>query len=156
MCKYVTSEVFTAGFDEHQVFWVILCCVLNGHQHCGGVYCFHLKGLVGQEDWAGPIYDKDKALLSPRMSVTVYQFTFCNNLDHLNLQSVSNSLPATWFKNKIQEEVNYSVVYLLISTNFMHQSFIISLFQASTCFEHMCWSSGGQNCTVQSLVSSLL
>ena len=25
-------------------------------------------------------------------------------------------------------------------------NFIISLFQASTCFEHMCWSSGGQNC----------
>ena len=25
-------------------------------------------------------------------------------------------------------------------------NFIISLFQASTCFEHMCSSSGGQNC----------
>jgi len=26
----------------------------------------------------------------------------------------------------------------------MHQIFIISLFQASTCFEHMCSLSGGQ------------
>jgi len=69
--------------------------VLNGNQHHGGVYDFHLKGLLGQEDWAGPIYGKDKALLSPRMSVTVYQFTFCNNLEHPNIQSVSNSLPAT-------------------------------------------------------------
>ena len=35
-------------------------------------------------------------------------------------------------------------------------NFIMSLFHASTCFEHMCSSSGGQNCTVQSLVSSHL
>ena len=34
-------------------------------------------------------------------------------------------------------------------------NFIISLFQASTCFEHMCSSSGGQNCIIQSLVSHL-
>ena len=33
-------------------------------------------------------------------------------------------------------------------------NFIISLFQASTCFEHMCSSSGGQNCIIQSLASS--
>ena len=35
-------------------------------------------------------------------------------------------------------------------------NFIISVFQASTCFEHMCSSSGGQNCIIQSLVSSHL
>ena len=33
--------------------------------------------------------------------------------------------------------------------------FTISLFRASTCFEHMCSSSGGQNCITQPLVSSL-
>ena len=33
-------------------------------------------------------------------------------------------------------------------------NFIMSLFQASTCFEHKCSSSGGQNCAIQSLVSS--
>ena len=32
----------------------------------------------------------------------------------------------------------------------------MSLFHASTCFEHKCSSSGGQNCTLQSLVSSHL
>jgi len=31
--------------------------------------------------------------------------------------------------------------------------FTISLFHASTCFEHMCSSSGGQNCITQPLVS---
>ena len=35
-------------------------------------------------------------------------------------------------------------------------NFIMSLFHASTCFEHMCSSSGGQNCTIQHLVSSHL
>jgi hypothetical protein len=35
-------------------------------------------------------------------------------------------------------------------------NFIISLFHASTCFKHMCSSSGGQNCTIQPLVSSHL
>jgi hypothetical protein len=35
-------------------------------------------------------------------------------------------------------------------------NFIMSLFQASTCFEHKCSSSGGQNCIIQSLVSSHL
>ena len=32
----------------------------------------------------------------------------------------------------------------------------INLFHASTCFEHMCSSSGGQNCITQPLVSSHL
>ena len=35
-------------------------------------------------------------------------------------------------------------------------NFIMSLFHASTCFEQKCSSSGGQNCTIQSLVSSHL
>jgi len=34
--------------------------------------------------------------------------------------------------------------------------FTMSLFHASTCFEHMCSSSGGQNCITQPLVSSHL
>jgi len=34
--------------------------------------------------------------------------------------------------------------------------FIISLFHTSTCFEHICSSSGGQNCIIHSLVSSHL
>jgi len=36
------------------------------------------------------------------------------------------------------------------------ESFIMSLFHASRCFEHMCSSSGGQNCIIQHLVSSHL
>jgi hypothetical protein len=35
-------------------------------------------------------------------------------------------------------------------------NFIMSLFHASTRFEHTCLSSGGQNCTIQPLVSSNL
>ena len=55
---------------------------------------------------------------------------------------------------------NYVVlldIYLFLNINQLDAlNFIISLFQASTCFEHMCSSSGGQNCTIQPLVSSLI
>jgi len=44
-----------------------------------------------------------------------------------------------------------SVINQLDAQNFC---FTINLFHASTCFEHMCSSSGGQNCTTQPLVSS--
>ena len=38
----------------------------------------------------------------------------------------------------------------------LNPNFIISLFEASTCFEHMCSSSGGKNCIIKPLVSSHL
>ena len=48
-------------------------------------------------------------------------------------------------------------IYLFLNINqLVALNIIISLFQASTCFEHMCSSSGGQNCIIQSLVSSHL
>ena len=46
-----------------------------------------------------------------------------------------------------------SVINQLDAQNFC---FTISLFHASTCFEHLCSSSGGQNCIAQPLVSSHL
>jgi len=49
------------------------------------------------------------------------------------------------------------LLFLFLNINQLDAlNFIISLFQASTCFEHMCLSSGGQNCITQSLVSSHL
>ena len=44
-----------------------------------------------------------------------------------------------------------SVINQLDAQNFC---FTLSLFHASTCFEHMCSSPGGQNCITQPLVSS--
>ena len=46
-----------------------------------------------------------------------------------------------------------SVINQLDAQNFC---FTLSLFHASTCFEHMCLSSGGQNCITHPLVSSNL
>ena len=46
-----------------------------------------------------------------------------------------------------------SVINQLDAQNFC---FTIILFHASTCFKHMCSSSGGQNCITQPLVSSQL
>ena len=51
---------------------------------------------------------------------------------------------------------NFSSVYLLININQLDAlNFIISLFQASTYFEHMCLSSGRQNCIIQSGIITL-
>ena len=47
--------------------------------------------------------------------------------------------------------------YLFLDINQLDElNFIISLFQASTCFEHTCSSSGGQNYIIQSPISSHL
>ena len=44
-------------------------------------------------------------------------------------------------------------IYLFININQLDAlNFIMNLFHASTCFEHMCSSSGGQNYIKQSLV----
>ena len=46
-------------------------------------------------------------------------------------------------------------LHLFININQLDAlNFIISLFQASTCFEHMCSSSGGQNCIIQSGITT--
>jgi len=49
----------------------------------------------------------------------------------------------------------YQYIYLNIN-QLDALNFVMSLFHASTCFEHMCSSSGGQNCITQPLVSSHL
>ena len=49
------------------------------------------------------------------------------------------------------------ISYIYLNINQLDAlNFIMSLCHASTCFERMCSSSGGQNCTVQPLVSSHL
>ena len=53
--------------------------------------------------------------------------------------------------------IKHIKIYLFINIKQLDAlNIIISLFQASTCFEHMCSSSRGQNCIIQSLVSSQL
>jgi len=54
---------------------------------------------------------------------------------------------------EISISIFISVINQLDAQNFC---FTIRLFHASTCFEHMCSSSGGQNCIIQPLVSSHL
>jgi len=52
--------------------------------------------------------------------------------------------------------VHLSIFISVISQLDAQNCFTISLFHASTCFEHMCSSSGGQNYITQPLVSSHL
>ena len=56
-------------------------------------------------------------------------------------------------KNVARYLTSVNTIYLNIN-QLDALNFIASLFHASTCSEHMCPSSGGQNCTIQSLVSS--
>jgi len=52
--------------------------------------------------------------------------------------------------------VHFSIFFSVINQlDAQHFCFTISLFHASTCFEHMCSSSGGQNCITQPLVITL-
>ena len=49
--------------------------------------------------------------------------------------------------------VSICITYVYVNINQLDAlNFLMSLFHASTCFEHMCSSSGGQNCTIQPLV----
>ena len=57
--------------------------------------------------------------------------------------------------HKIWYFVDRASHYIYLNINQLDPlNFLMSLFNASTCFEHMCSSSEGQNCTIQSLVSS--
>ena len=53
----------------------------------------------------------------------------------------------------VHRSIFISVIKKLDAQNFC---FTISLFHASTCFEHTCSSPGGQNCITQPMVSSHL
>ena len=59
--------------------------------------------------------------------------------------------------NILMFDVYFSLFILVINQlDAQNFCFTISLFHASTCFEHMCSSSGGQNCIIQHVVSSNL
>jgi len=66
---------------------------------------------------------------------------------------LAHFLPRQKLQFKTCSPTFISVINQLDAQNFC---FTISLFLASTCFEHMCSSSGGQNCITQRLVSSHL
>jgi len=65
-----------------------------------------------------------------------------------------------WRRNHIRYFGVLLTVHLSIFISVINQidaqnfCFTVSLFHASTCFEHMCLSSGGQDCITQHLVSS--
>ena len=62
-----------------------------------------------------------------------------------------------WELSEVMQNSVTLTLYLFLNINQLDAlNFIISLFQASTCFEHKRSSSGGLNCTIQSLVSSHL
>jgi len=72
--------------------------------------------------------------------------------DHQNLHVVNRTIPNMYIFLYFPDRASQ---YTYLNINQLDAlNFIMSLFQASTCFEHICSSSGGQNCTLQPLVSS--
>ena len=99
---------------------------------------------------------------SKNKTITIQDFFFCHlsrsifgQLRYLNYRTffilVINQLNAqNLFYNKF-----IPCLYIYLNNNQLDAlNFIMSLFHASTCFKHKCSSSGGQNCTIQRLVSS--
>ena len=75
-------------------------------------------------------------------------------------QLKEEALDRTMWRNRFGRFCNFAdraSQYIYLNINQLDAlNFIMSLFHASTCFEHMCSSSGCQNCTIQPLVSSHL
>ena len=65
-----------------------------------------------------------------------------------------NLTPLFYGNIKSSDGIKHRHVFILAIKQLDAQNFFtISLFHASTCFEHICSSSGGQNCIIQPLVS---
>ena len=107
-------------------------------------YCNHLMACV----------DRPKMLLQVihnHVHTRLHGVLTQTTLWILTTVSISNPIP------KIIKSWNINGNLFQQLTNLMHNfCFTISLFHASTCFKHMCLSSGGQNCITQPLESSQL
>jgi len=69
-------------------------------------------------------------------------------------QEVKSALHSLWYHHTYKcDDTRSCVINQLDAQNFC---FTISLFHVSTCFEHICSSSRGQNCITKPLVSSHL
>ena len=91
------------------------------------------------------------AILPSVACPTVPYFSTLSHKRHDFQQKKSNWTQNVWYFADRASQYIYLNISQLDALNF-----IMSLFHASTCFEHMCSSSGGQNCTIQPLVSSHL
>jgi len=61
-----------------------------------------------------------------------------------------------WDRARYYGKLSSPFILVINQPDAQNFCFTISLFHASACFEHMCPSSGGQNCITQPLVSSYL
>jgi len=76
---------------------------------------------------------------------------------HWRLKKISAHFCTLIFNFDVLLTVHLSIFISVISQlDVQDFCFTISLFHASTCFEHLCSSSRGQNCITQPLVSSHL
>jgi hypothetical protein len=95
---------------------------------------------------------------SIRVTLTFFEPCIVINLRNKNQQNAQFFSLMISFKLCLRHVSNNYVFFISVINQLDAQNFCftISLFHASTCFEHMCSSSGGQNCITQPLVSSHL
>jgi len=95
------------------------------------------------------------ALDSSSASMIIPTVLSAGQITDKTLDSVNNYMPPPPFFYVLLT-VHLSIFILVINQLEAQNLFSISLFHASTRFEHTCSSSGGQNCIIQPLVSSHL
>ena len=122
----------------------------------GGAY----RVLVGKPEGKRPIRRQGLRRDNTKIIISFYYFV----QQPTNAQLIENLLYCSYMFQHycvilreliVSTLLSYTSIYLNIN-QLDALNFIMSLFQASTCFEHLCSSSGGQNCTIQPLVSSRL
>ena len=149
---------------NHSAYSSIVACFVNGY------YCFYQSAVSFKknrelgflivssqysrenevrfkrsENWYGIIQ-------SCSVYISIYTFTYSHEHNNITISSDINT-QLYFFHVLLTVHLNIfiSVINQLDAQYFC---FRISLFHASTCFEHTCSSSGGQNCITQPLVSS--
>ena len=85
----------------------------------------------------------NEAPISSETSVTTYRSKRCQFIRH---PSNSNAAPCMYIYAEVTHNTKQHIIYLNIN-QLDALNFIISLFHASTCFEHMCSSLGGHMCS---------
>jgi len=97
-------------------------------------------------------YTENVRLSSKHRKVCLRFCSFLSKLKDIDLQLHACTNCCTCFDVllTVHHSIFISVFNQLDAQNLFHNKFIY----ASTCFEHMCSSSGGQNCITQPLVSS--
>ena len=150
----------TSMLGEERKFQMSTCDWPSPQFHHDYPQTHHVNGqaVLLRMTWLNPFQILTCPLL---MAIPLHNYTLhnlCSSNSVLNTQTVHLAVffcmyHITQLGRPSKRVLFISVINQLDAQNFC---FTISLFHASTCFEHMCSSSGGQNCIIQRLYNTIL